>query len=248
MVWSDTADKRCDSIVFVSDANGADLSLFMNWYSQVGTPVVTVTQSYDSTARKLVLHLSQTRPSSAGASCCPVPVPVPLLIPVSVGLIDLTTRKDVLCSPVSPLLLLSSEHQSYEFDNIDAMPEADAGSPHKQQRANVAVSLLRGFSAPVLVHMADQSPQELAFLASYDSDGFNRWDCVQRLATQLIVSTATATATSALDEDTDLCKCFVASVRAIAASAKVLPHIPTPVISLHSTADNLTLGGGGAVA
>ena len=42
------------------------------------------------------------------------------------------------------------------------------------------LSLLRGFSAPVIVR-ADLSPESLAFLARYDTDGFSRWDAMQSL-------------------------------------------------------------------
>ncbi len=41
-------------------------------------------------------------------------------------------------------------------------------------------SLLRGFSAPVKLRYP-YSREELAFLLTHDSDGFNRWDAGQRL-------------------------------------------------------------------
>ena len=42
-------------------------------------------------------------------------------------------------------------------------------------------SLLRDFSAPVKLHFP-YSREDLAFLLTHDSDGFNRWDAGQRLA------------------------------------------------------------------
>jgi aminopeptidase N len=44
----------------------------------------------------------------------------------------------------------------------------------------VAVSVLRGFSAPVRLEFA-RDDAELAFLALHDSDGFSRWDAVRAL-------------------------------------------------------------------
>jgi len=44
-----------------------------------------------------------------------------------------------------------------------------------------AVSLLRSFSAPVVL-TSDQSDRELAFLAAHDSDHFNRWQSSRQLA------------------------------------------------------------------
>ena len=40
-------------------------------------------------------------------------------------------------------------------------------------------SLLRGFSAPVMLEF-DYTDDELAFLAAHDSDPVNRWDAAQR--------------------------------------------------------------------
>ena len=42
-------------------------------------------------------------------------------------------------------------------------------------------SLLRGFSAPVILE-CDYTPAELALLLGHDVDGFNRWEAGQQLA------------------------------------------------------------------
>jgi aminopeptidase N len=42
-------------------------------------------------------------------------------------------------------------------------------------------SLLRGFSAPVILE-CDYAPDELALLLTHDADGFNRWEAGQQLA------------------------------------------------------------------
>jgi aminopeptidase N len=47
------------------------------------------------------------------------------------------------------------------------------------------ISILRNFSAPVKLSM-QRELEELAFLLSFDSDGFNRWEAGQQLAGQII--------------------------------------------------------------
>ena len=48
------------------------------------------------------------------------------------------------------------------------------------------LSLNRGFSAPVKL-VANQSADDLRFLAAHDTDPFNRWQAVQTLATSLLI-------------------------------------------------------------
>ncbi len=52
----------CDDFVqAMEDANQVDLSLFRNWYSEAGTPKVTVTSQYDAKAQTFTLHFKQDR-------------------------------------------------------------------------------------------------------------------------------------------------------------------------------------------
>jgi aminopeptidase N len=52
----------CDDFVkAMEDANQADFNLFRNWYSQAGTPLVTVTSNYNATTQAYTLHFKQDR-------------------------------------------------------------------------------------------------------------------------------------------------------------------------------------------
>ena len=72
-----------DFVKSMEDANGADLSQFRLWYTQAGTPEVTVTRRYDARTKSFALTLKQDCPPTPGQ-----PVKKPFLIPVAVGLID----------------------------------------------------------------------------------------------------------------------------------------------------------------
>jgi len=146
-----------DFLAAMGDANDKDLSQFALWYSTNGTPTVTYDFQYlDGT---LTLELSQSSNSES-----------PLLIPVSVGLLDKATGKEVVPTTV---LELTQAKQTFTFDNL---------------KGDVVPSILRQFSAPVKLVSAtgEDNLEDLAFLAARDTDGFNKWDAGQKLYTTAI--------------------------------------------------------------
>ncbi len=162
----------CDDFINAMEAaNAVDLSQFRRWYSQAGTPQLTVHQTYDSTAQTLTLTIKQHCPPTPGQA-----VKEPLHIPVAVGLIkpdgSAASCKLQSSDQVSDevILQLTQAEQVFTFENLTESP---------------VVSILRGFSAPVKLVM-ERSLEELAFLLSYDSNTFNRWEAGQQLAGQII--------------------------------------------------------------
>ncbi|TBW59557.1 aminopeptidase N [Marinobacter halodurans] len=163
-----------DFVKAMEDASGRDLSQFRLWYQQAGTPVVDVTDHYDEQARTYTLTLSQHVPPTPGQS-----EKQPQHIPFAVGLIgergaDLPLKLEAGASdaPRNRVLELTGAEQTFVFHDVAERP---------------VPSLLRGFSAPVKVRYP-WSRDQLLFLMSHDSDGFNRWDAGQRLAVDVIQS------------------------------------------------------------
>ena len=162
----------CDDFVdAMAAANNIDLSQFHRWYTQAGTPVITVEQHYDHTAQTLALTLSQSCPPTPGQA-----VKEPLHIPVTVGLLYQN-------GSVAPCKLQGSA-QAYPEVTLQ-LTEAKQSVIFEGLTEQPVVSVLRGFSAPVKLIM-ERSLDELAFLLSYDSDTFNRWEAGQQLAGQII--------------------------------------------------------------
>lgn len=149
-----------DFLAAMADANGADLKQFARWYSTSGTPTVTHSSKYDSEKALFQITLSQESRSEE-----------PLLIPVAVGLLDKQTGEEVVPTTT---LQLKEKSQTFDFPGI---------------KADAVPSILRNFSAPVKLvpssGVVDES--EMAFLASSDTDGFNRWDSAQSLYTAAIL-------------------------------------------------------------
>ncbi len=178
----------------MADANGRDLTQFERWYSQAGTPRVSVRTAYDAAARRYSVTLAQgygdaapaTRETQKG----------PLLIPFAIGLIDRTGKDIALrlegeaaASGTTRVIDLTEQEQIFTFVDVN-----DAPLP----------SLLRNFSAPVIVEY-EYTNDELAFLLAHDSDPFNRWEAGQRLATRELLALAGRAAagqTLSLDDST----------------------------------------------
>ena len=162
----------CDDFVSAMEAaNDIDLTQFRRWYAQAGTPVLTVQQHYDPSAQTLTLTISQSCPPTPGQA-----VKEPLHIPVTVGLLN----KD---GSVASCKLQGSDQASDEV--ILQLTQSEQAFIFEGLAEQPVVSILRGFSAPVKLVM-ERSLDELAFLLSYDSDTFNRWEAGQQLAGQII--------------------------------------------------------------
>jgi aminopeptidase N len=170
----------CDDFrAAMADANGRDLTQFGRWYSQAGTPVVTVEGRHDTAARTYTLTLRQ-RCEPVGIETTSGIQKQPFHIPFAVGLIDKQGRDLPLClrgetaspSPVTTRVLDFTEaEQTFVFEDV-----ADAPLP----------SLLRNFSAPVIVEYG-YTTEQLTFQLAHDSDPFNRWEAGQRLATDTLL-------------------------------------------------------------
>ena len=173
----------CDDFVSaMEDANRIDLTQFKRWYSQSGTPEVTIRTDYDAVARSYSVTFKQTCPPTPNQA-----TKLPYHIPVAMGLMDQNGAgielqlqgEDAPCG-VHRVLDLKEEMQTFIFIKVDEAP---------------IPSVFRHFSAPVKIHY-DYGDEALAFLMAHDDDEYNRWDAGQRLAirciTQLVEGEANA--------------------------------------------------------
>ena len=161
-----------DFVKAMEDANGADLAQFRRWYSQAGTPTVTVDGRYDAAARTYDLTVTQETPPTPGQ-----PDKQPLHIPLALGLLDdggteIPLRLDGERESAPPRILdLTETKQTFRFVDVPTKPTP---------------SLLRGFSAPAKLSL-DLDPAERRRLIATDPDPFNRWEAGQQYATALLL-------------------------------------------------------------
>jgi aminopeptidase N len=152
----------CDDFAqAIADANPDSplarlLPQFKRWYSQAGTPRVQARAHWDAGTGEWHLQLAQSCPATPGQ-----PDKEPFVIPVAWGLLDADGRE-----------VAAGLHVMTQAQETLVVPNAPAG---------VVPSLLRGFSAPVILETEDTDAQLLHLLA-HDTDPFNRWEAAQRLA------------------------------------------------------------------
>ena len=145
-----------DFVAAMEDANGVDFNQFKRWYSQAGTPVVQVATEYND--GHLSITLSQSCPVTPDGE-----VKAPFHIPIRMALFDANGSELPIQTPV---LELREASQTFHVDGLSAEP---------------IVSLLRDFSAPIVL-MTTASQDELLALLRFETNGFAKWDAAQRLA------------------------------------------------------------------
>lgn len=160
----DGSAATCDDFVqAMEDVSNVDLSLFRRWYSQSGTPLLTVHDDYDVEKQQYHLFVSQKTLPTADQ-----PEKLPLHIPLDIELYD--SKGNVIPLqhnglPVHHVLNVTEAEQTFTFDNVAQKP---------------IPSLLREFSAPVKLDYP-YSDQQLTFLMQHARNEFSRWDAAQSL-------------------------------------------------------------------
>lgn len=160
----DGSAATCDDFVqAMEDASNVDLSQFRRWYSQSGTPVLTVRDDYNPELEQYTLHVTQHTPATADQK-----EKLSLHIPLDIELYDNEGKVIPLQHnghPVHHVLNVTEEFQTFIFDNVYFQP---------------VPSLLREFSAPVKLDYK-WSDAQLTFLMRHARNDFSRWDAAQSL-------------------------------------------------------------------
>ncbi|WP_374675474.1 aminopeptidase N [Ideonella sp.] len=165
----------CDDFAqAIADANPGSalaehLALFKRWYAQSGTPRLTARGEHDAAAGTYTLALTQHNAPSAGQ-----PQKLPQVIPVALGLVGRDSGRAL-------PLQLDGEAAPAGTERLLVMTEAEQRFVFTGVTEGVVPSLLRGFSAPVVLDDGLDDDALLVLLA-HDGDAFNRWEASQRLA------------------------------------------------------------------
>ena len=161
-----------DWLAVFEEVTGRDLTQFKRWYSQARTPHVTVEDDFESGIYTLKFT-QHTKPSTHSED------PQPQVIPIQVGLLGSNGDEVV----PTTLLEMTKTTQSFTFEGLAARP---------------VPSILRGFSAPVVLQR-ESSDSERAFLLAHDTDPFNRWEAGRALAKGTLLRMITQGASPSAD-------------------------------------------------
>ena len=153
-----------DWLQVFQDTTQRDLTQFKRWYSQAGTPRITVTDDFKN-GTYILNFTQQTLPTPNQNT------KEPQVIPIAVGLLaqDGTELRG------TTVLEMTQSAQSFHFEGLSEKP---------------VPSILRDFSAPVILQR-DQSREERAFLMAHDTDPFNKWDAGDALAKDVLMRMVT---------------------------------------------------------
>ncbi|HEY9380443.1 MAG TPA: aminopeptidase N [Burkholderiales bacterium] len=203
----------------MADASQVDLTQFKRWYDQAGTPVLETSGTYDAAKQTYTLTVRQSCPPTPGQ-----PDKQPFHIPFALGLvgpdgndIPLQLKGEDAARGTGRVLSATKPEERYTFINVPAQP---------------VPSLLRGFSAPVILRH-EYSEAELTHLMAHDSDAFNRWEAGQRLATRILLrGVETLRVGSALDVPAS----FIDAFARVLSDAKADPAFAAEALSLPSEA------------
>ena len=154
-----------DWLKVFEDTTGRDLTQFKRWYAQAGTPQITVAEDWLPAVQggTYRLTLTQTNPPTPGQ-----PHKDPKVIPVAVGLLNPNGDEVV----PTTVLELTEATQSFDFPGLATRP---------------IPSILRGFSAPVVLKR-DVQVAERVLLLAHDTDAFNRFEAGRSLARDVLVA------------------------------------------------------------
>jgi len=161
-----------DLMLCMEDANEVDLHQFRNWFTQSGTPTVTIVSEYDEALKKMRLLVKQeTAPSRNEEEL------EPFDIPFGIGFIgknsEINARAMNYDDYHDGILRITKKEQEFVFVCVPEKP---------------TLSLNRHF-APVKVKY-DYREGELAQLMAYDTSLFARWDASQTYGAQVLLKLA----------------------------------------------------------
>jgi aminopeptidase N len=202
-----------------ADAANVDLSQFMLWYRQAGTPELVMETRHDKDTQTFTLDISQTVPPTPEQ-----PVKEPMTIPLSIGFLGRDGKERELTLADGRklergVLTVTRARESFVFVSVDECP---------------VVSINRGFSAPVKITATNPRDGYLPFLAAHDTDPFNRWQAIQSLATTLLIDNVAAHRAGAPKREADA---LVHALAAVLANHKLEPAFVAQVLALPSEGD-----------
>jgi aminopeptidase N len=201
-----------------ADVSGRDLSQFMRWYSQAGTPEVVASGRYDAGTKTYRLELAQVVPPTPNQ-----PNKEPMVIPLAMGLVggrgsDVPLKLADGRNIERGMLVLDKPADVFVFTEVAEPP---------------VLSINRGFSAPIKL-IANLSADDLRHLAACDSDPFNRWQAVQTLANALLAGNV---ARLRANQEPDVDEGLLNALAAIVADDTLEPAFIAETLTLPSESD-----------
>jgi len=203
-----------DFVSAMQDASGADFAQFKRWYNQAGTPRLVARGEYHADSQRFVLTLEQHYPPTAYEKRMESQGRAvergPYHMPVVIALVDAEGK--------TLPLRLAGEAAAHGNERVLSLREAREQFVFEDVAGVAVPSLLRGFSAPVVLDYP-YTEAELIHLMAHDSDAFNRWEAGQRLASNILLAGVAALKADAADTQSWIPAAYAQAMRRVLASA-----------------------------
>ena len=164
-----------DWVAALTAGSGVDLSNFLTWYNQPGTPKLEAEGHYDAAAQTYTLNFKQSlkaHPKYPNLKAVPIPVALALFNAATGEQLVLNSDSLFENAVKDGVYLFDQDQASIVFSGLSTKP---------------VVSLLRNFSAPVNLEF-NYTDEELAFLIQYETNGFNQWQATQTLLERILLN------------------------------------------------------------
>jgi len=146
------------------------LQQFRLWYSQAGTPEITMSEKFNLSNNTYELTFKQFCPPTPSQE-----TKQPMYIPIKLGFLTENGKSIEVQQEKSQqdpkVIFLSKAEETFKFTNVSSKP---------------VPSVFRDFSAPIKLKTS-LNDEQLGFLLAYDQDNFNRWDAGQQLMERSIL-------------------------------------------------------------
>lgn len=163
-----------DWVAALSAGSDVDLTNFLTWYNQPGTPKLEARGEYDAVAQTYRLSFKQSlkaHPKYPNLKAVPIPVALALFNANTGEQYTLHSTNLFVNEVKDGVYLFDQDEATIEFTGVTEQPVA---------------SLLRNFSAPVNL-VFDYSNDDLAFLIQHETNGFNQWQATQTLLERILL-------------------------------------------------------------
>mgnify|MGYP001429320006 CR=1 FL=1 len=142
----------------LSDGSQLNLRIFEKWYSQSGTPYLKIIRNVINSG----LELNFSQKVNKKNSNLPIPIKIAIL------------------NKKGSLVKFKLNNSELKFEHVYLLSKSNEKVSVACKEKNVIPSILRDFSAPVLLK-TDYKIDEYMHILKFDNDSFNKWDAAQNL-------------------------------------------------------------------
>ena len=149
----------CENFIdALTKGSKSDLTIFKKWYSQAGTPTLSIKREIENSG----LKFNMSQKINGEKSHLPIPIKLSCL------------------NKKGNFVKFKLNNTKSKYEHVYLFSKSEDTIKIISDEINLTPSFLRGFSAPVILE-ADLTIDEYVHILRFDNDSYNRWDAIQNL-------------------------------------------------------------------